>query len=583
MPTGGNMSQDKKHIRSYACPVCSKSGQGTSASEYETQEGKKVWICWEAGCPTGNKFKELVEDSAEPFHILESRMPRRTFNPLVTREDVTQYPSDSLHHKGITQETVDRFGIKVTYNETTGEIDTVYYPYYIKKSLSGYKVKKLPKEFLNSIGSTKGVDPFGWHLLKPARKIIITEGEDDACIIYQVLTAHFKNKNYGSECQVISLPNGAQVRDLIETKAKQLAKMFDEVILAFDMDKAGQKAVQDFTMLWDPTKLKVMEFPAKDANEAFLEFGEQSIIDSFWNAKAPELGGMVFLEDMIDLAYEGDTDGLSYPWDVMTSQTGGSKEPELFVLMGGSGGGKTDLATEMARHFAQFHGLDVNYYSLEMSLKKSARRMISKQVGRKKIQDTAPEQIVLDKQSLSPIQKKLAFYDISKGMLTTSHLINLMRQQTVLRGVKIHFIDNLTQLTNGSKQEKTEIDDFIAQLKDLMERYDLRVFLLVHLNRDKGSMVDFEEGASISPRNLYGSGAPHKWCDTLMAVERNQYHSDPEIRNTTICRWLKTRDEDNAATGKIFALKYDSETGLYKQTKPIDIIEKAKDEEDSGF
>jgi hypothetical protein len=38
--------------------------------------------------------------------------------------------------------------IKVSMNSTTGEVDTHYFPYYIKKELAGYKVRRLPKQFL---------------------------------------------------------------------------------------------------------------------------------------------------------------------------------------------------------------------------------------------------------------------------------------------------------------------------------------------------------------------------------------------------------------------------------------------------
>jgi twinkle protein len=480
-----------------------------------------------------------------------------------------------LRTRGISADTAQHYGIKVSMNSTTGEVDTHYFPYYIKKELAGYKVRRLPKQFLQDVGSIKGVsikgvDPFGWHLIKPGKKLIITEGEYDACILHQALTMHSQKTGYNVP-SVVSLANGAQVGNLIESKFKQLDK-YDEIILCFDDDGAGRKAVQDFSMAYNPEKVKVMTLTHKDANEAYLEDGPEALIEAFYSAKALELGGMVSLRDCFDLAYEGEDQGLSYPWPIMTKHSGGNRAPEIMILMSGSGAGKTDVVTEIIRHFALEHKLDVSFYSLEMSLKKSSQRLIGKQVLRRKLADSTPKQIEEDKLSSAELLDRVKFYDMKQGLLNADHLIYLMRQQAVLHKTKVHVIDNLTQLTSGDKNEKATIDKFIKDLKDLAERYELRVFLVVHLNRGGNGSVGFESGARIGPEHLYGSGGPAKWADTVLALERNQYHTDEDTRNVTICRWLKDR-ESGESTGKIFALKYDHETGGLSPTEPVNIIE----------
>lgn len=571
---------NKKHIKNFACPSCSKTGSGSSAALYRLADDKEVWICYEPGCPTKNKYQTTPWENRETVAEPATPRARSATYGHPTKEEVEQYPVADIVHKGIRADTLKYFGDRVSYNEVTGEVDTIYYRYQIKNMLAGWKVKGLPKEWKNSIGSTKGVDPAGWHLLKPSKKVIITEGEDDRSIVHQVLNDHFKAKGYNSVCHVISLPHGSNLGDLLETKGELLKKMFKEVVLCFDQDKPGQDAVDAFVTGYDPTRVLIMNVPGKDANEAYLEYGPDAIITAFYDAAPPDLGGMVSLRDCLKEAYTGDVMGLSYPWSTMTQQSGGSKAPEMFLLMGASGGGKTDIATEMARHFAVQHKLKVNFYSLEMSLKKSARRLISKHVGRKQLAASTPEQEAADLEALGDLPDLLSFYDIKKGMLTSGHLINLIRQQTVLKGVKVHFIDNLSQLTAGKKAEKEAIDQFILDLKDLTEKYELRIFLLAHLNRNVPGKISFECGAKVGTDNLYGSGHPHKWADTFLAVERNQFHSDPNIRNTTICRWLKTRDEDHNATGLVFALKYSSDTSCYTTTDPIDIIEREETDDE---
>jgi twinkle protein len=571
---------DKKHIKNFACPKCSTSGTGKSAALYVLGDGKEFWNCYDPGCPTKGKPQfdaDEISTKVASGIIDAGRGNVSQRNYTTTREEVNTYPIKDLETRGITAETAKHFGIRVSMNSTTGEIDTHYFPYHIKKELAGYKVRRLPKQFMTDIGSTAGVDPFGWNTLKKgAKKLIITEGEYDACIVYQVLSKHFKERDYSSTPQVVSLPNGAKsVKALLKAHEKTLST-YAEIILCFDEDEEGQKAIQDFSVAFDCGDVSVMELPYKDANETFLEEGPQPIISAFWGAKPPKLGGMVPLRECFDMAYEEAEQGLSYPWDIMTAQSGGNKAPEIFILMSGTGAGKTDITTEIVRHLALEHKMEVAFYSLEMSLQKSAKRMVGKQVGRKALSDSTDEQIEEDRARSEGLLDKIKFYDIKQGMLDAKHLIYLMKQQAALEDTKVHVIDNLTQLTSGDKNEKATIDQFIKDLKDLAERYDLRVFLIVHLNRNTGQGIGFEAGAQIGLEHLYGSGGPAKWADTVMALERNQYHSDPEIRNTTLCRWLKDRDSGDS-TGKVFALKYDSESGSLTKTKPVDIIE-SKDE-----
>lgn len=560
----------KVHLGNFPCPRCSTSGKGSSAAKYSLPDGQEFWSCFESGCPTKGKPQFNSEERTPRGDNIQTDAYRRQ---TATREEVNTYPFRDLITRGITEETAKRFGIRVSMNSMTNEVDTHYFPYYIKKELAGYKVRRLPKQFMSDVGSISGVDPFGWQNLKPAKKLIITEGEYDACIVYQVLAEHAAERGYKTTPQVVSLPNGAKsVKALLKAHAKTLST-YSELILCFDEDEEGQKAISDFTVAYE-NPVKVIKLSYKDANDAYLEEGPQPIIDAFYAAKEPGAGGMVKLRDCFDSIYEEEEQGMSYPWSQMTSQSGGAQVPEIFILMAASGGGKTDIVLDIARHFALEHKEKVAIYSLEMSLRKSAKRIIGKQVQRKKLYEATPEEQEQDRLRSEPILDNISFYDIKQGLPNANEVISLLRQNSVIEGTKIHIIDNLTQLTAGDRNEKTAIDEFIKNLKSVAESNDLFIILVVHLNRGTQHAGGFEAGAMVTPQHLYGSGGPGKAADTVLALERNQYHSDPEIRNTTICRWLKGRDEDNSPVGKVFALKYDEETGNISPTKPVEIIEK---------
>ncbi len=86
--------------------------------------------------------------------------------------------------------------------------------------------------------------------------LIITEGEFDAIAIAQL-----------GASQVVSLPNGAgSVQTTFKNHYEYLQK-FDAVYLAFDMDDAGNKAVEEAKKILSPKQFRRIVMPAKDAND----------------------------------------------------------------------------------------------------------------------------------------------------------------------------------------------------------------------------------------------------------------------------------------------------------------------------
>src|SRR5690606_7431531 len=87
------------------------------------------------------------------------------------------------------------------------------------------------------LGSIKDAMPFGFHCWpRTGKRVVVTEGEIDALTMSQV---------QGNKWPVVSIPNGVQGAKKTIAKHRDYFLGFDEVVLVFDQDEPGQKAVQE--------------------------------------------------------------------------------------------------------------------------------------------------------------------------------------------------------------------------------------------------------------------------------------------------------------------------------------------------
>ncbi len=151
------------------CPECRKNGNDTTGNHLMVfSDGNKY--CNRC------QYKELADSSikGEADTAKEVRMSSK-----VSTTEVNSYPSASI--RGIPTSFIKRYGIKVSYNEETGEVDKHYYPIYRRKDKEPYtyKVRELPKKFY-TIDKTKGerLQLFGQHIFtNKDRRILLVEGE----------------------------------------------------------------------------------------------------------------------------------------------------------------------------------------------------------------------------------------------------------------------------------------------------------------------------------------------------------------------------------------------------------------------
>lgn len=114
---------------------------------------------------------------------------------------------------------------------------------------------------------TKPILYGSWLVADDAKQLVITEGEIDALTVY---SAGIRN--------VVSMPAGTNNQDWIELQFEWLEK-FESIVLWFDADVAGKKAVKEVAMRLGRHRISIVETQHKDANEMLTTLAKTAGVD----------------------------------------------------------------------------------------------------------------------------------------------------------------------------------------------------------------------------------------------------------------------------------------------------------------
>ena len=468
-----------------------------------------------------------------------------------------------LMKRKITEETARKFGYMV--GRLHGKTVQLA-PYYNSSGVMiAQKVRDASKEF-SILGEGSKLPLFGQNLWSSGKKIVITEGEIDAMSVSQA---------QGNKWPVVSLPNGAPSAKKSIQRNLEYLNGFDEVILMFDMDEPGRLAVEECAPLFPPGKCKVASLSMKDANELLTHGKEQEIITAVWNAKPYRPDGIVSLSEIKDQALQPPSMGLPWFLDRLTAATYGRRYGELYCLGAGTGVGKTDFLTQQIEYDIDTLHKTVGVFFLEQSPTETVQRIAGKYAGKLfHIPDggTTAEELSAAINALEA-NGKLFLYD-SWGATDWSVIRNKIRYLNHGEGVRIFYIDHLTALAAMEEDEKTALEEIMAELAGLTKELDVIIHLVSHLSTPEGK--PHEEGGRVMIRHFKGSRAIGFWSHFMLGIERAQ--QDEAKRNRSTLRVLKDR-YTGRATGLCIPLAYDPDTGRLSEA-PDD--EPFHDETSSG-
>lgn len=538
------------YIENIQCPKC---GAGHGLAVYSDDDRGHNGHCFKCGRYFSDPYQG--QEGTSKNYNKEDFMHDRTVEWVIHNTVFSDIP-----HRGLSKDACEKYGVKVTYDEVSGEINETYFPVTKGGKVTGFKVKKRNKDQY-SIGDCKGnIELFGQHIAgENGKLIVVTEGEEDCLAAYEMF------KQSGKNYRVVSLPNGANLKS-IRNNLEWLDK-FESVVLSFDMDEPGQKCADAGAELLRPGKVKVMKYSEKDANDMLKQGKYKEYFQALYSAKEYRPDGIVAgLDTWERLKNRPLIASVPYPdhWEDMNKKTYGIRIGDLDTWTSGSGMGKSQIMREIEFHLLRTTEDNIGVIALEEPLEDSVEALMSlflnKRIHLPDIRKTISEEEMYDAWLNTSGTGRLFYYD-HFGSVDEDSLISKIRFLVNGCGCKYIILDHLSIVISefaveGGERER--IDTAMSKLKKLTQELSIWIGLIVHLRKTSGGK-SFEEGAVPTLDDLRGSGSIKQLSNSVFAISRNQQDPDPVQRNTSQIHVLKCRF--TGRTGSSDHLYFNENTG----------------------
>ena len=454
----------------------------------------------------------------------------------------------ALPVRALTEETCRKFDYRISkykkspvqvanYRDTNG-------------SIVAQKIRDVDKNF-SILGDAKKMTLYGQHLWNSGKKLVVCEGEIDAMSVSQV-----QNHKWAT----VSLPNGCQSGKKALVKAWDYLQQFEEIILFFDQDEAGQQAAKECAEALPIGKAKIAKLSYKDANEALVANQPQAIINAIWQAKEYRPDGIVSSNDLRSTISEHDVAStITYPWSKLNDLTRGIRPGELVTLCAGSGVGKSTMIRELAYHLHK-NGSTVGLLMLEESNKRTLQGLVGLEL-RKNItidpEAATKEEIEGGFDALFG-EKPIYLFD-HFGSTALDIIVN--RIQFMVRGMGCThvFLDHISILVSGLTgkvaDERRLIDDIMTTLRKLVQELNIGLVLVSHLKRPANG-GGHEAGSKVRLSELRGSHSLAQLADMCIGLQVDSEEPNADKRQLVLLK--------NRYTGEVgFAgnVKYNRHTG----------------------
>ena len=489
----------------------------------------------------------------------------------------------AITDRGITKDTAEKYGVRVVQN-ADGDVVKHYYPYFdVNNSLVAYKVRDVAtKNFAaDPPGAMSAGVLFGQHLCQEGGKYVtVCEGELDAMAAYQML---------GSKYAAVSIKDGAAAAVKSCKRSYDFLNSFNNIVICFDSDEAGQKAAREVAQLFEPNKCKIVALDAgmKDAAGYLTDGKTQDFTQAWWAARTYTPAGIINLKDVGPELYdEGNQTTCLYPFAGMNEKLYGIRTGELVTLTAGTGTGKSSVMRELMHHVLQQAEGNIGVISLEENTRSTIFHLMSVEANARlyirEVRENFPEAELYKWQEATIGTGRFYAFD-HFGSMGTEEILARVRYMVKALDCKWIFLDHLSILVSGLEgmDERRNIDVLMTKLRSLVEETNCALLLVSHLRRT-GADSGHEDGKEVSLSHLRGSQSIAQLSDAVVAMERDQQSDDPNIANTTTIRVLKNRYAGE--TGVACHLFFNKDTGrLHEVTNLGDDLDGGSDDNDIPF
>lgn len=550
---------------------CSLCGSSDAATTYRNEETNQVYIkCFSCG--------EVQNLDTSEYDGLDPDLRDRV-TPFTPQLEEKVFRGDAPSWRGISEETMAFYGVK--FDDVKNSFSFPFFDVSDVNKLTGLKLRnKDEKTFAilhEDSWSKSGL--FGSHRFPKGRSkcITITEGEIDALSAWEMLGRRNENP-------VVSTRNSTSP---LSTKELEYLKSFEDVIICFDMDEAGQNAAKKLATALGPSA-HILEFPQgfKDANE-FLNKGgkldkiKKDFTSYWWAAKRkvelPEdiLSWNETWEDF-EASFISGEDLVKWPFQGLNEKLYGIRPGQLITLTGGSGMGKSAVAKEVLYNYWKTTDKKVGAIFIEEPVGYTVKDLISRDIG-VNLRIPKPKEEAVD-----PKEYKAQWDLLNDGRLIFWKHFGSADYNVVLDRIRfMHYfgcefivLDHLSIVISGQEvgDERKTIDLFATKLASLVTELNITVLALCHVSKSK-SDKSWESGKELSLNDIRGSAAIGQLSFVVMSLERDAQNINKEKANTAIVRVLK--DRNLGQTGVACQIKWDNDKFKFDEVlnDNFDIIE----------
>ena len=547
----------KKHI---PCtnPTCASSD---GMAVYEQGDGT-----WDATCFVCGHYDKDPYAKGRPTNDGQATA---LIGTTLTVGQISECPTRSIPSRQISQSTAEFYGVKTILNGLDGQTPVaICFPYYnIYNNIIGYKKRLLDSKIFSSIGNTKAEDVllFGANkFLSGGKRLYITEGELDALSLYQVLKDLAGSEWKHLDPCVVSLPHGAKSAATALGAHRDFLDKFDQIVLVFDQDEAGQEAIQSVCAFLPSDKTVIARFSEKDPNDMLMK-GKSSELK--WavlsQAKPYQPQGITTSRSLLTAALRPSERGSDWPWPRLTELTYGI-HPGIIGIGAGVGIGKTEFFHELIHHTIS-GGQPIGVFLLEEAPTRTLQilggKSLNKAIHRPDV-EVDPEALEAAISKFSEPREFLYLFD-HKGSRDWESIFTQCKYLASVHGVRRIVIDPLTAIISHEENTDRALHKLMADMAQLAaDPYNCTVFFSSHLNEPSKDRTPHEEGGRVHESQFAGSRAMIRFSNYIIGLERNKQNPDIVERNTTTVRMLKDRDY-GSSTGETFEIYYDPDTGRY--------------------
>jgi len=528
----------------HACPDQDKCGSSDAAS---TDENGKVH-CF--SCNKGFLNGAVAAGSGDSVGYEPKPLPKPSWGAVLHQLSTGEFPGCPA--RGITGATARLYSTQHMPDKTLYGyfgVDNPTVPNAIKTRI--HEGKTFPW-----VGDQKLALLFGQQLFPAGsgKYVTVCEGEEDAMASYQFM---------GSKYPVVSIKNGARGA-LADCKAAyQWLDSFENIVINFDNDEAGQAAAKEVAQLFGG-KSRVMRHPQgiKDACEYYQKGKTGEFMNAFWKAERYVPDGIVAAESLREaLKKPIAAPDLLYPWQGLNNMLRGVYDSTLVTWCAGSGVGKSSVLREIVIHALQQTEWNMGLAFLEETPERTLRGLAGLHMGKRMhidgVEYTADEvDLAFDSLGLG---HRVQLWD-HWGSSQIDSVISRLRYMSKAMGCRLLILDHISIIVSGNatSNERQSIDELMTRLRtEVVQQTGCSLHVVSHLTRPDGKPL--EEGAKVTLSLLRGSGSIAQLSDAVVAVERNTQDEEPSKRDLLTLRVLK--DRLTGSSGVATLLQFNRQTG----------------------